>query len=117
MMFSDESRFTLYRGDGHQRIYRRIGEHFAPFNINPVDRFGGGSVMVWGAIRFSWRSQLLVVDGNLTANRYLDTVLSNQIILYVQFHNDAIVMHDNARPHVAQVCQDYLRVHNVQVLD
>ena len=25
-------------------------------------------------------------------------------------------MHDNARPHVAQVCQDYLRAHNVQVL-
>ena len=117
VIFSDESRFKLYRADGRQRVYRRIGERFAPCNVNPVDRFGGGSVMVWGAIRFGWRSQLLVVDGYLTANRYLDTVLSNQIIPYMQLHNDAIFMHDNARPHVAQVCQDYLRAHNVQVLD
>ena len=82
-----------------------------------MDRFGGGSVMVWGAIWFGGRSQLLVVDGNLTANGYLATVLSNQIISYVQLHNHAIFMHDNARPHVAHVCQDYLRAHNVQVLD
>ena len=117
VIFSDKSRFKLYRAYGRQRVYRRIGERFAPCNVNPVDHFDGGSVMVWGAIRFCWRSQLLVVDGNLTANRYLDTVLSNQIIPYVQLHNDSIFMHDNARPHVAQVCQGCLRAHDVQVLD
>ena len=85
VIFSDESRFKLYRADGRQRVYRRISERFAPCYVNPVDSFGGGSVMVWGAIQFGWRSQFLVVDGNLTANRYLDTVLSNQIIPYVSF--------------------------------
>ena len=115
VIFSDNARFKLYRADGRQPIYRRIGERFAPFNVNPVDRFGGGSIMVWGAFWFGWRSLLLVVDGNLTANRYLDIMLSNQIILYVQLYNDAIFMHDNARPHAAQVYQNYLRVHSVQV--
>ena len=117
VMFSDESRFQLYRADGRQRVYRRIGERFAACNVNQVDRFGGGSVMVWGAIRFGWRSQLLIIDGNLTANRYLDTVLTNQVVPYVQQHNNTIFMHDNARPHVARLCQDYLAANNVQVLD
>ncbi len=32
----DESRFSLYRADGRQRVWRRVGERFADVNI--VDR-------------------------------------------------------------------------------
>lgn len=117
VIFSDESRFQLYRADGRQRVYRRYGERFARCAVSQVDRFGGGSVMVWGAIRFGWKSPLLIIDGNLTANRYMNTVLGAEVVPYVQQNNGAIFMHDNARPHVAQVCQDYLRDNNVQVLD
>ncbi len=56
VIFIDESRFQLYRADGLQRTYRRIGERFAACAVNQVDRFGGGSVMVWGAIQFGWKS-------------------------------------------------------------
>ena len=82
VVFSDESRFQLYRSDGRNRVYRRVGERYAPGCVMQVDRFGGGSVMVWEAIAFGWRSQLLIIDGNLTANRYINTVLSTQIAPY-----------------------------------
>ncbi len=38
----DESRFSLYRADGRQRVWHRVGERFADVNI--VDRVahGGG---------------------------------------------------------------------------
>ena len=29
VLFTDESRFTLYRADGRRRVYRRRGERFA----------------------------------------------------------------------------------------
>ncbi len=29
----DESRFSLYRADGRQRIWRRVGERFAYVNV------------------------------------------------------------------------------------
>ena len=117
MIFSDESRFQLHRADGRQRAYRRVGERFAANAVNEVDRFGGGSVMVWGAIRHGWKSQLIVIPGNLTANRYIDTILDSQVIPYGQQNNNVIFMNDNARPHVAHVCQDFLRNNNVNVLD
>ena len=69
VVFSDESRFQLFRADGRQRVYRRIGERYSRPCVRQVDRFGDDSVMVWGAIRFGWRSQLRIIDGNLTANR------------------------------------------------
>ena len=50
VLFTDESRFTLYRADGRRRVYRRRGERFADACVVERDRFGGGSVMVWGGI-------------------------------------------------------------------
>ncbi len=50
VLFTDESRFSLYRADGRQRLWHRVGERFA--DVNVVDRVahGGGGVMVWAGI-------------------------------------------------------------------
>ncbi len=46
----DKSRFSLYRADGRQRVWRCVGEWFADVNI--VDRVahGGGGIMVWAGV-------------------------------------------------------------------
>ncbi len=36
VLFTDESRFSLYRADGRQRVWHRVGERFA--DVNAVDR-------------------------------------------------------------------------------
>lgn len=117
VVFSDESRFHLYRNDGRRRVYRRRGERTADPCVRQVDRFGGGSVMVWGAIRAGWRSPLVIIEGALNAVRYRDEILAAHVIPYVANHPDVIFMHDNARPHVARICQAYLAGHNVNVMD
>ena len=72
VLFTDESRFTLYCADGRRRVYRRHGEHFAGACVVERDRFGGGSAMVWGGIAHGIKSQLIIVAGNMTAVRYRD---------------------------------------------
>jgi len=45
-----ESRFSLYRADGRQRVWHCGGERFA--DVNFVDRVAhcGGGVMVWAGV-------------------------------------------------------------------
>ena len=117
VLFSDESRFQLFRHDGRSRVFRRTGERFARPCVREVDRFGGGSVMVWGAIRFGWRSPLLIIEGNLTARLYAEIILEGQIIPYCTNDQRSIFMQDNARPHVAEICINLLRNNNVQTLE
>ena len=50
MLFTDESRFLLSICDRREMVWRSRGELYAACNIVQNDRFGGGSVMVWGGI-------------------------------------------------------------------
>ena len=112
VLFTDESRFTLYRADGRCRVYRRRRERFADSCVVERDRFGGGSVMVWGGIAHGIKSQLIIVAGNMTAVRYRDEILHPVAVPLVQL----ILLQGNAQPHVARVCQDFLANNNIASL-
>ena len=72
VLFSDESRFNLSHHDGGIRVFRRRGECFADNCLIERDRFGGGSVMVWGSIMGRVKTNLIVVQGNLNAQGYIN---------------------------------------------
>ena len=66
--------------------------------------------MVWGGIAHGIKSQLIIVAGNMTMVRYRDEILRPVAIPLVQQQQD------NARPHVAQVCWDFLANNNIAPL-
>ena len=116
VLFSDESRFNLSHHDGRIRIFRRRGERFADNCLIERDRFGGGSVMVWGGIMGSRETNLTGVQGNLNAQGYINQILQPEAVPFLQGHGPAIMMHDNAMPHVARICRQFLNRNNVNVL-
>ena len=75
VLFSDESRYNLSHSDGRIRVWRRPGERFADVCIQERDRYGGGSLMVWGGIHTRGRTPLYLVQGMLTGVRYRDGII------------------------------------------
>ena len=59
---------------------------------------------------------VIVIAGNLTGARYRDEILRPVAVPFVQQHH-LIFQQDNARPHVARVCQDFLANHSINPLD
>ncbi|KAI4879755.1 hypothetical protein NFI96_030320, partial [Prochilodus magdalenae] len=111
VLFTDESRFTLSTCDRRDRVWRRRGERSAACNILQHDRFGSESVMVWGGISLKGRTALHVLArGSLTAIRYRDEILRPLVRPYAGAVGPGfLLMQDNARPHVAGVCQQFLQ--------
>uniref|UniRef100_A0A8C8HEY5 Carbohydrate sulfotransferase n=1 Tax=Oncorhynchus tshawytscha TaxID=74940 RepID=A0A8C8HEY5_ONCTS len=117
VLFTDESRFTLSTCDRRARVCRRRGERSA-CNILQHDRFGGGSVMVWGGISLGGRTALRVLArGSLTAIRYRDEILRPLVRPYAGAVGPGfLLMQDNARPHVAGVCQQFLQEEGIDAM-
>ena len=62
------------------------------------------------------KTDLVVVQGNLNAQRYVN-LLDNNLIPFMQnFGPGLTFQHDNARPHTALVTANFLVQNNVKVL-
>ena len=118
VMFSDKSRYNLDHHDGRIRVWRRPGERYAPPCVATHDRWGGGSVMVWASIWSTGRTDLVVVNGNMNWQRYLNDIVVPVVVPNLQrIGNDAVFQDSNARPHRAIGVQDYFRQHGIQRMD
>ena len=116
VLFTDESRFPLDMLDRRRRVWRRRGERYANCAIVEHDRYGGGSLMVWGGISVRSRTELLVLNGTLTGQRYFNEVLQPVELPFVQQHH-VVLQDDNAIPHRARIVQQFLQQNNVDHLD
>ncbi|GFW68654.1 uncharacterized protein TNCV_530081 [Trichonephila clavipes] len=63
--------------------------------------------MVWGAISYHGRSNLLRIEGNLNSNRYVREALQPQVIPFLEEIPGAIFQQDNVRPYVAKTVRDF----------
>ena len=77
--------------------------------VEEVDRFGGGSLMIWTAVSFHYKSRLHFCNANLTAQRYRDDILIPYVAPMFANHPDLnVFQHDNAHPHTVRNSQTYL---------
>ena len=62
--------------------------------------------MIWGGIMGSRKTLLVVVNGNLNAQGYINQILATEAIPFIQRHGVRVTLQqDNARPHTARVTQ------------
>lgn len=118
VLFTDESRFTLHGPDGRQRVWRRAGERFANATISPRVPYAGGSVMVWAGISLEARTELHIVNrGRITGVRYVEEILEQYVMPFAHFVGpNFMLLHDNARPHTAQVVHHYVNQVGIRLL-
>ncbi|GFV66471.1 transposable element Tcb2 transposase [Trichonephila clavipes] len=116
VVFSDEYRFNLWHHDGRIHVRHYSGERHIPECIIERHSRRAPGVMVWCAIAYHGRSQLLRIVGNLNSTRYINEVLQPQAIPFLQGLPEAVFQQDNARPHVAKTVKSYLDSQQVKLL-
>uniref|UniRef100_UPI00358FF699 uncharacterized protein n=1 Tax=Myxine glutinosa TaxID=7769 RepID=UPI00358FF699 len=64
-----------------------------------------------------FRTLLVVIEGNLTSQRYVNEVLRPYLLPFLQAHPDiALFQQDNARPHAARLTTNFLQEQGVEVM-
>jgi len=77
-----------------------------PACIQEVEIFGSGSVMMWAAISYNNRTNLVCVLGNLTSKRYRDNILQPHMLNLID-RQRGMTKQDNAQSHTARVIIDF----------
>ncbi len=98
-----------------RRVYRRKGERYQDVCVERKDAYDSGSVIILGGISYNRRTDPVIVNGNLNALRYRDEIFRRHVRPFIRA-NGGIFQHDNARPHVAHVCMEYLHRRHIDVL-
>jgi hypothetical protein len=71
--------------------------------------------MMWGAISYARKTQLVHIAGNLSAARYRDEVLTPHMLPEMSLRRE-VCHHEHAWPHTAHATVDFLANQNVRVL-
>ena len=72
--------------------------------------------MVWGCIDMQEKSDLVFIEGNMTAAMYIDQVINPEVVPLFVRRPHMVYMQNNARPHAARITTAHLMNMGIAVL-
>ena len=115
--FSDEKKFNLDGPDGYNYYWSLDGTSNNKIKFSKT-RSPKGSVMVWGAINFSFKIDLVIMEGKFNSIKYCEMLGDNFICKAHNFQgNNFIFQQDNASTHTSKYTREMLEEENINTLD
>ena len=107
VVFSDESRFSLWNHNGRVRVRHYAGQHCFPEFVIEWHSGQKHGVIVWFAISYHGRLNFLRFEDNLHSNRNVRKTLLPEIVPFLQSIPRTIFQQDNACSDVIKTVRDF----------
>ena len=77
IIWSDESYFRLFNGDGRRLVWRQSIEKFNVDCLIPTHKSGQDGIMVWGCFHKNGLGPLVRLDGRVNSRDYINLLQDN----------------------------------------
>ena len=77
IIWSDESYFRLFNGDGRRLVWRQSTEKFNVDCLIPTHKSGQDGIMVWGCFHKNELGPLVRLDGRVNSRDYINLLQDN----------------------------------------
>ncbi len=112
ILWSDETKITVFRTDGFKTVWRRKGEEYKEKCMVPTVKHGGGSVLMWGCMSAAGVGELHFIDGIMNSQILKEKMLPSLRAL----GRRALFQHDNDPKHTSKATVGFLKKNKVKVI-
>lgn len=118
VLFSDESKFNIFRSDGRVSVWRKKNTAYEKKNLAPTVKHGGGGVMVWGCMSAGGVGELVFIDGIMDKTVYLNILKENlkKSAEKLNLPSPLTFQHDNDPKHTSHIVRMWLTYNTKHVL-
>ena len=105
VIFSDESKFSIYKSDRRVLTWKKKGEALQEKHIQSTVKHGGAGVMVWGCMSAAGVGELVFIDEVMDKNIYLNILKDNlhKSAQKLGIESDYFFQQDNDPKHMAEI--------------
>jgi len=116
IIFSDESRFELFKNDSNNWVWRKADEKYKKECLRPTVKKSDG-IMVWGCFCRDTIGPLVLIEDNVTALKYVDILEENLLPFLNELGKDIYSFQDdNAPVHRAQKVKRWIEKNSINVI-
>jgi hypothetical protein len=109
VLWTDETKIELFGTRRRVFVRRSIGERFRSFCLSPTMKFGGGSIMLWGAISANGTLPLKLINGIMDKKVYHSILVRNAVPGGLKLLKKGFIFQeDNDPKHASNFCRNYL---------
>ncbi|KAI5188008.1 hypothetical protein NEIRO03_2662 [Nematocida sp. AWRm78] len=119
VVFTDECKFNLFGSDGPKTVWREPGPPTQDYQIIETVKYGGGSVMAWGAITSRGVGALVFIETTMDAKVFVEVFESGLNETLKKKHlkvKDVILQQDNDPKHKSALARRYMEKADIRVL-
>jgi hypothetical protein len=118
-VWSDETKINCLGSDGRNWAWKRAGEGLSDRLVQGTQKFGGGSLMIWGCMLWEGPGFATTIEGRMNAKLYTEIMedeLQETLEHYGKNSQDIIFQQDNDPKHTSRLAKDWLKSHKIKVM-
>ncbi|CEP11160.1 hypothetical protein [Parasitella parasitica] len=114
VMWTDEASFELGKNTAQVHVWRTSSEKYEVECLAPTFRTQRQSVMVWGAIAFGQKSELVFFESNRRkAKDFVEQVYEGALFRFMNDLEHPVLMEDGAPVHRSSYTENWREEHNI----
>ena len=115
VVWTDESSFELGKNTRQTKVWRMTDEAYLEDCLQPTFKSSRLSVMVWGAISWGKKSNLVVLEkGRTTSKDFIEQVYEGELGRFMGEVDEAILMEDGAPVHRSKISNKWKEDHGIE---
>ena len=119
VIWSDETKINRLGSDGRVWGWKLPGEGLTDRLVQGTQKYGGGSVMVWGCMSWDGIGYSCRMDGRMDGDLYIQ-ILEDELMLSIEHlgktPSQVIFQQDNDPKHTCKKAKDWFKNHQINVM-